>query len=66
MTSREERRRGRRPLDPEDGSVTASVRLRARDYDALCRRARLLQTSLSDVIRRELEPPDPADKRIFK
>jgi hypothetical protein len=58
MTRRDPRRRGRPPVDPTDRSVLVTVTLPGRRYDALCRRALRLQTSLPEIIRRELEPPE--------
>jgi hypothetical protein len=51
--------RGRPPLDPDSPSVGASVRLSAREYDALADRARRNGISVAELIRRDLRRPDP-------
>jgi hypothetical protein len=66
MTTREERRRGRRPLDPEDRSVPVHLRLPSRAYDVLYHRARQAGTSVPDVIRRDLAARDRAGHTEFK
>jgi hypothetical protein len=48
------KRRGRPPLDPEAPSVSVSVRLVAKHYDAICARAGHDRRSLPDTIRRAL------------
>jgi hypothetical protein len=47
-------RRGRPPLDPEGPSVQLNVRFTAKQYDALCARARAQRASLSALIRATL------------
>jgi hypothetical protein len=56
-------KRGRRPLDPRDPSVSLTVRLPSRQFDALCRRALQAQTSVPAEVRRVLRR---AQKRISK
>jgi len=48
------RHRGRPPLDPEGPSVQLNVRLTAKQYDALCARARAQRASLSAMVRATL------------
>jgi hypothetical protein len=48
------KRRGRPPLDPDDPTVTLSLRLVSKQYDALYARAGHDRRALPDMIRRAL------------
>lgn len=43
---------GRPPLDDDDDTTKASIRLPAKDYDRVCVQARRGRESVSDLIRR--------------
>jgi hypothetical protein len=47
------RRRGRPRLDPQQPSVSVSVKLTATQYDAVYKRARLARVSVPEIIRRD-------------
>jgi hypothetical protein len=47
-------RRGRPPLDRDDPSVSISVRVPSKQYDALCARAGQKGLTLPEMIRRAL------------
>jgi hypothetical protein len=55
------RRPGRPPLDRDDPSVQMSLRLPARQYEALCRAATVYRTTVPDLVRlalvREIQKP---------
>jgi hypothetical protein len=48
------KRRGRPPLDPDDPSVSVSVRMASKHYDAICAQAGHDRRTLPETIRRAL------------
>jgi hypothetical protein len=48
------KRRGRPPLDPDDPSISVSIRFALKHYDALCAQAGADRRTLPDTIRRAL------------
>jgi len=47
--------RGRPPLDAADPSVSLTIRLPSKEFDALARRALALRQSLPAIIRQQLK-----------
>jgi len=48
------RKPGRPPLDPTDPSVVVTLRMPARVFEAVCRRAAAARLTVPEVIRRAL------------
>lgn len=57
-------RPGRPPLDASDPSVSVTVRLPSKKFEAMCLRARAERITLATLLRRALERD--AEKRISK
>jgi hypothetical protein len=49
---------GRPPLDDDDPSVSVSVSLPSKQFDALCKRAQREDVSVPAIIRRDLDTPN--------
>jgi hypothetical protein len=56
-----EQKRGRPPLDPNDRSVAVHFGLPAKEYDALCQKARREAVTVPELIRRTLRDGSKAD-----
>lgn len=52
---------GRPPLDPRHPSVVIGVRVPTPAYDALLRRASRERTTVSELLRRQIDPDDDDD-----
>lgn len=61
MAKPEPRRRGRKPIDPDDESVYVGITLPAKQFADICARARLESVSAPEIIRRDLN-----EKKLIK
>jgi len=53
---------GRRPLDPRDPSVAVTIRMPAKAFEAVCRRAAAARVTVPELIRRAIRPGEKDSK----
>jgi hypothetical protein len=58
------KRLGRPPLDPSAPLATVSLRLPAKQFDALCQQARQAAISVPEVIRRKIRRADFTQHKV--